>query len=318
MITQGQAQGADFTRDWASLKASGQFSFVGTRCAVIAKKQMSRMFAGGRGRQGCPRSSSERGGSSDRTTRLQQGTRPSQRHFTDCRLRVQRRLVRRRGRDCQARAFAYGGGSGCRHDAAEGLGYAGAQTKPREAPPPSRCSGLRKTVVRRVSAPQSRDSQRCGPLVQRERRLRAPWAQRRGQDDHRQGRAGPDEADGGRRRAGRGGPRASAICRRTRTSTTTSPAASSSASARRCSGSTPARGASASSELLRDVGLERAADAHLRKYSKGMLQRIGIAQALVNDPELVLARRADDRSRPGRPRRGQAHHRDASTSAARR
>ncbi len=40
--------------------------------------------------------------------------------------------------------------------------------------------------------------------------------------------------------------------------------------------------------LLRDVGLQDAAGVHLRKYSKGMLQRIGIAQALVNDPELVL------------------------------
>lgn len=40
--------------------------------------------------------------------------------------------------------------------------------------------------------------------------------------------------------------------------------------------------------LLRDVDLVRAADTHLRKYSKGMLQRIGIAQALINDPELVL------------------------------
>jgi ABC-2 type transport system ATP-binding protein len=40
--------------------------------------------------------------------------------------------------------------------------------------------------------------------------------------------------------------------------------------------------------LLADVGLVEAADTHLRKYSKGMLQRIGIAQALVNDPELVL------------------------------
>jgi ABC-2 type transport system ATP-binding protein len=40
--------------------------------------------------------------------------------------------------------------------------------------------------------------------------------------------------------------------------------------------------------LLREVGLEEAATTHLRKYSKGMLQRIGIAQALVNDPELVL------------------------------
>ena len=40
--------------------------------------------------------------------------------------------------------------------------------------------------------------------------------------------------------------------------------------------------------LLQDVGLVQAGDVHLRKYSKGMLQRIGIAQALVNDPELVL------------------------------
>ena len=41
-------------------------------------------------------------------------------------------------------------------------------------------------------------------------------------------------------------------------------------------------------ELLRDVSLVDAAGTHLRKYSKGMLQRIGIAQALINDPELVL------------------------------
>jgi len=40
--------------------------------------------------------------------------------------------------------------------------------------------------------------------------------------------------------------------------------------------------------LLAEVGLSRAADTHLRKYSKGMLQRAGIAQALINDPELVL------------------------------
>jgi ABC-2 type transport system ATP-binding protein len=40
--------------------------------------------------------------------------------------------------------------------------------------------------------------------------------------------------------------------------------------------------------LLRDVSLVDAAGTHLRKYSKGMLQRIGIAQALINDPELVL------------------------------
>lgn len=41
-------------------------------------------------------------------------------------------------------------------------------------------------------------------------------------------------------------------------------------------------------ELLQLVDMERAADTQLRKYSKGMLQRIGIAQALINDPELVF------------------------------
>jgi len=40
--------------------------------------------------------------------------------------------------------------------------------------------------------------------------------------------------------------------------------------------------------LLGLVGLERARKWALRKYSKGMLQRIGLAQALINDPELVI------------------------------
>ena len=40
--------------------------------------------------------------------------------------------------------------------------------------------------------------------------------------------------------------------------------------------------------ILGDVGLERAAGVQLRKYSKGMLQRIGIAQALINEPRFVL------------------------------
>ena len=41
-------------------------------------------------------------------------------------------------------------------------------------------------------------------------------------------------------------------------------------------------------ELLERVGLGAAADRQLRRYSKGMLQRAGLAQALVNDPELVI------------------------------
>ena len=38
-------------------------------------------------------------------------------------------------------------------------------------------------------------------------------------------------------------------------------------------------------ELLALVGLERSADLPLRRFSKGMVQRPGLAQALVNDPD---------------------------------
>lgn len=42
-------------------------------------------------------------------------------------------------------------------------------------------------------------------------------------------------------------------------------------------------------ELLERVGLEsERSNRQLRKYSKGMLQRIGIAQALINDPEIIF------------------------------
>lgn len=40
--------------------------------------------------------------------------------------------------------------------------------------------------------------------------------------------------------------------------------------------------------LLELVGLERARDLQLRKFSRGMLQRVGLAQALINDPKLVI------------------------------
>ena len=40
--------------------------------------------------------------------------------------------------------------------------------------------------------------------------------------------------------------------------------------------------------LLARVGLDHARGRPLRKFSKGMLQRIGIAQALVGDPEIVV------------------------------
>ena len=42
-------------------------------------------------------------------------------------------------------------------------------------------------------------------------------------------------------------------------------------------------------DLLRRVSLDETAwDRQLRKFSKGMLQRVGLAQALVNDPEIVV------------------------------
>ena len=41
-------------------------------------------------------------------------------------------------------------------------------------------------------------------------------------------------------------------------------------------------------ELLEKVGLESWAEAGIKKYSKGMLQRLGLAQALLHDPDLLI------------------------------
>jgi ABC-2 type transport system ATP-binding protein len=40
--------------------------------------------------------------------------------------------------------------------------------------------------------------------------------------------------------------------------------------------------------LLEQVGLSRRGDLQLRKYSKGMLQRMGLAQAMVSEPDLIF------------------------------
>ena len=42
------------------------------------------------------------------------------------------------------------------------------------------------------------------------------------------------------------------------------------------------------SELLKRVNLEFAKDRSLRTYSKGMLQKIGLAQSLIHSPELII------------------------------
>lgn len=41
-------------------------------------------------------------------------------------------------------------------------------------------------------------------------------------------------------------------------------------------------------EILRKMGLETAGDKLLGKYSKGMLQRIGLGQAIINNPSIVF------------------------------
>ena len=41
-------------------------------------------------------------------------------------------------------------------------------------------------------------------------------------------------------------------------------------------------------QLLERLGLADSSDVPLRKFSKGMVQRVGIAQALMNDPELIF------------------------------
>ncbi len=41
-------------------------------------------------------------------------------------------------------------------------------------------------------------------------------------------------------------------------------------------------------ELLKLVGMEKWAGTKIRKYSKGMMQRLGLAVAMINDPDLLL------------------------------
>jgi ABC-2 type transport system ATP-binding protein len=53
-------------------------------------------------------------------------------------------------------------------------------------------------------------------------------------------------------------------------------------------GYSAADGRSRAARLLDDIGVGAERRWPLRKFSKGMLQRVGIAQALINDPELVV------------------------------
>ena len=56
----------------------------------------------------------------------------------------------------------------------------------------------------------------------------------------------------------------------------------------RLAGMTPDRVRSRAPEVLEIVGMSAHADRRLRGFSKGMLQRLGLAQALMHEPELIF------------------------------
>jgi ABC-2 type transport system ATP-binding protein len=56
----------------------------------------------------------------------------------------------------------------------------------------------------------------------------------------------------------------------------------------RLNGLAPAAEAARIDELLAQVGLEEAADRPADTYSRGMLQRLGVADALVKDPDILI------------------------------
>jgi ABC-2 type transport system ATP-binding protein len=56
----------------------------------------------------------------------------------------------------------------------------------------------------------------------------------------------------------------------------------------RFSGYSAAERAQRVDKFLARVGLAQAADVQLRKFSKGMLQRVGVAQAILHDPQVIF------------------------------
>ena len=128
------------------------------------------------------------------------------------------------------------------------------------------------------------------------RGVRLPRAQRRGQDDVAQDAARAGRAH--RRRGARAGraarrpcarARGSASCPSTSASRTGSPAASCCASTAGSSGCAGARARGADRRAAGARGpARRRPPAGCASYSKGMLQRIGLAQALLNEPALVF------------------------------
>ena len=70
--------------------------------------------------------------------------------------------------------------------------------------------------------------------------------------------------------------------------------------------------------LIKQVGLDKARKRQLQEYSKGMSRRIGLAQALINNPDLDPSRRTDQRTRSDRYAGNEGHDPAAEKTKARR
>ena len=133
-------------------------------------------------------------------------------------------------------------------------------------------------------------------LAGRARRgVRLPRSKRRGQDDDAEAAHAAHLLD--ERPCGHPRPRrwvtstcdaVSVTSRESRSSTTTSPPKNCSRTLPRCLGTVGAERQARVARLLDEVGLGAERRMQLRKYSKGMIQRVGLAQALLNDPEVVF------------------------------
>ena len=153
--------------------------------------------------------------------------------------------------------------------------------------------GLRRRLL--AQAPVSR-ARRLTLDGRAGRSLRLPRPERRRQDHHAQAADAAGVSDVGPRRDPRPAASATCRCKRRIGYLPENPYFYDYLTAeelldvlrRRSSAIAAAERRRARRRLLDEVGIGAERRLQLRKFSKGMLQRVGIAQALINDPELVI------------------------------